>query len=58
MTIQHLARLLCLIPLVLANAAVASDHDNGVRHYLSLGTSLAVGIQPDANGVNQLTNEG
>lgn len=58
MTIRHLARLLCLIPLALANAAAASDHDNGVRHYLSLGTSLAVGIQPDANGVNQLTNEG
>ncbi len=58
MTIRHLARLLCLIPLALANAAAASDHDNGVRHYLSLGTSLAVGIQPDANGVNQLTDEG
>lgn len=58
MTIQHLARLLCLIPLALANLASASDHDNSVRHYLSLGTSLAVGIQPGIDGVNQLTDEG
>jgi lysophospholipase L1-like esterase len=58
MTIKYLARLLCLMPLALANFAAADDHDNGVRHYLSLGTSLSVGIQPDANGVNQLTDEG
>jgi hypothetical protein len=38
--------------------AFADEHDNGVRHYLSLGTSLSVGIQPDAAGGNQLTNEG
>lgn len=49
---------LCLAILALANAAAAGEHDNGVRHYLSLGTSLAVGIQPDTNGINQLTNEG
>ena len=28
------------------------------RFYLSLGTSLSVGIQPDATGENQLTDEG
>ena len=54
----YAARFLSLALLAFANAAVAGDHDNGVRHYLSLGTSLAVGIQPDANGVNQLTDEG
>ena len=54
----YATRLLCLAILAFANAASASEHDNGVRHYLSLGTSLAVGIQPDANGVNQLTNDG
>ena len=48
----------CLTMLALGNAAAASDHDNGVRHYLSLGTSLSVGIQPDASGANQLTDEG
>ena len=37
----------------LASPAVAAD-----RIYLSLGTSLSVGIQPDGNGDNQLTNEG
>ena len=48
----------CLTMLALGNAAAASDHDNGVRHYLSLGTSLAAGIQPDASGANRLTDEG
>lgn len=58
MNIGYPALLLCLTTITLGNVAVASDHDNGVRHYLSLGTSLAVGIQPDASGVNQLTDEG
>lgn len=58
MTTGHLARVLCLLPLALANLAAADDHDNGVRHYLSLGTSLAVGIQPGADGANRLTDEG
>jgi hypothetical protein len=58
MIIRYPALLLCLTTLTLGNYAAASDHDNGVRHYLSLGTSLAVGIQPDASGVNQLTDEG
>ncbi len=58
MTIRHLTALLFLTSLIAANVAAAGDHDNGVRHYLSLGTSLAVGIQPDANGANRLTDEG
>ena len=29
-----------------------------VHYYLSLGTSLSVGIQPDASGANQLTDDG
>jgi lysophospholipase L1-like esterase len=35
----------------------AAQSENGVRRYLSLGTSLSVGIQPDANGVNQRTDD-
>ena len=58
MNTKYFAPTLCLALLVLSHAAVADDHDNGVRHYLSLGTSLSVGIQPDANGVNQRTDEG
>ncbi len=58
MTNRYPALLLCLTMLTLGNVAAASDHDNGVRHYLSLGTSLAVGIQPDASGANRLTDEG
>ncbi len=29
-----------------------------VHYYVSLGTSLSVGIQPDASGANQLTDDG
>jgi len=38
----------------LASPALAARE----RIYLSLGTSLSVGIQPDEDGINQLTNEG
>ena len=55
---RYPALLVCLTTLTLGTHAAASDHDNGVRHYLSLGTSLAVGIQPDASGANRLTDEG
>ncbi len=58
MTNRHSTLALCLTLLAFACPAIAADHDNGVRHYLSLGTSLSVGIQPDASGVNQLTNDG
>ena len=57
MNIRYLALVLCLTTLTFGNHAAAGDHDNGVRHYLSLGTSLAAGIQPDASGANQLTDE-
>lgn len=58
MNTKYFAPTLYLALLVFAHTAAADDHDNGVRHYLSLGTSLAVGIQPDANGANRLTDEG
>ena len=55
---RYLALPALMCSLALASIAAADEQDSGVRHYLSLGTSLAVGIQPDANGINQLTNEG
>lgn len=58
MTIRYAVKIVCITLLAFANVAFASEHDNGVRHYLSLGTSLAVGIQPDVTGVNRLTDEG
>lgn len=47
-----------LLTLVLAIPAIASADDNGVRYYVSLGTSLSVGTQPDATGENQPSDEG
>lgn len=44
--------------LILAVPAISAADDNGVRYYLSLGTSLSVGIQPDIDGKNQRTNNG
>lgn len=44
--------------LILATPAFGAGDNNGVRYYVSLGTSLSVGIQPDAAGVNRRTNEG
>ena len=44
--------------LILAFPAFAGADNKGVRYYVSVGTSLSVGIQPDENGVNQRTNEG
>src|SRR5688572_18865695 len=38
----------------LASPALAAPK----RYYVSLGTSLSVGIQPDANGDEALTDEG
>ena len=58
MTIRRITWLLCLTSIMAANVASASDHDSGVRHYLSIGTSLAAGVQPDIAGVNQVTDEG
>jgi len=47
-----------LLALFLVVPAMASADNNGVRYYVSLGTSLSVGVQPDASGTNQLTNDG
>jgi lysophospholipase L1-like esterase len=47
-----------LLALFLVVPAMASADNNGVRYYVSLGTSLSVGVQPDAGGTNQLTNDG
>lgn len=47
-----------VVMLILAIPAIASADNNGVRYYVSLGTSLSVGIQPNASGVNQLTDQG
>jgi hypothetical protein len=58
MTIRRITWLLCLTSIMAANVASASGHDSGVRHYLSIGTSLAAGVQPDIAGVNQVTDEG
>lgn len=44
--------------LMLAAPVFAANDNNGVRYYVSLGNSLSVGIQPDATGANQLTDEG
>lgn len=47
-----------LVLLMLALPTAGAAGNNGVRYYVSLGTSLSVGIQPDANGVNQRTDDG
>ena len=39
-------------------AAPAGAASGGAQYYVSLGTSLAVGVQPDARGRNQPTDEG
>ena len=44
--------------LVLALPSLAAAENQGVRYYVSLGTSLSVGIQPDSAGVNQRTDDG
>ena len=48
-----LVLLLLMIP-----SLVVAQGENGVRRYISLGTSLSVGVQPDATGMNQRTDEG
>ena len=47
-----------LMILILAMPTIGAADNNGVRYYVSLGTSLSVGIQPDASGTNQLTDDG
>ena len=47
-----------LMVLILAMPTIGAADSNGVRYHVSLGTSLSVGIQPDASGTNQLTDDG
>lgn len=48
----------CCMPPAFADDDDSSEDDDDARIYLSLGTSLSVGIQPDADGVNQRTDDG
>ncbi len=47
-----------LLVSILVLPSTAAADNNAVRYYVSLGTSLSVGIQPDASGTNQRTNDG
>ena len=59
MTINtNVLRHACLALVIIAIPALGAAEDNGVRYYVSLGTSLSVGIQPDSEGTNQRTNDG
>ena len=55
---KHGLRYTWLLMSILALPSIGAANNNGVRYYVSLGTSLSVGIQPDANGTNQLTSDG
>jgi len=44
--------------ILIVTPAISAADDNGVRYYVSLGTSLSVGIQPGSDGVNQRTDNG
>jgi lysophospholipase L1-like esterase len=46
------------VVLTAASAGAAPAAGGGPRYYLALGDSLSVGVQPDASGRNQLTDEG
>lgn len=56
--LKQIFRCCWLMILFLGIPAIATADDGGVRYYLSLGTSLSVGTQPDAEGINQRTNDG
>ncbi len=47
-----------LLVLLLVIPAADGVANNGVRYFVSLGTSLSVGIQPDADGTNLRTDDG
>ncbi len=55
---RALARWGLVLGVLGALTAPARAASGGAQYYMSLGTSLAVGIQPDANGMNQRTDEG
>jgi lysophospholipase L1-like esterase len=63
MRLRHVLVVLCASSALLGGQAADSSAESGrgdhrPRYYLSLGTSLAVGLQPDAGGVNRRTDEG
>jgi len=55
---KNVHRHLWLAAIIFAIPAIGAADNNGVRYYVSVGTSLSVGIQPDSEGVNQRTNDG
>jgi lysophospholipase L1-like esterase len=55
---RALARWGLVLSMLSVLAAPARAASGDAQYYVSLGTSLAVGIQPDAHGVNQRTHEG
>ena len=42
----------------MADQQPASHHDHGQEYYLALGDSLSVGVQPNAQGTDVLTDQG
>ncbi|MEJ2128820.1 MAG: SGNH/GDSL hydrolase family protein [Woeseiaceae bacterium] len=46
-----------LVVVLLAAPAASAADEEAVRYYVSLGTSLAAGVQPDAQGINQVTDD-
>jgi lysophospholipase L1-like esterase len=53
-----LLSLLLLLPVAPAQGAKARSATSGTRYHLSLGDSLAQGMQPDAAGITQDTTQG
>src|SRR5947209_18653616 len=49
---------LLLVPATPAQGARSSSAAPGTRYYLSLGDSLAQGMQPDTAGITRNTNQG
>ena len=49
---------LVILTFLVPSIAFGQADNQGVRRYLSLGTSLAAGVQPDAIGENQPTDDG
>lgn len=48
---------LCFV-LLIGTTPASFAHGDDDKFYLSLGDSLSVGVQPDATGINQRTNDG
>ena len=56
--LRVLARWGLIVGVLSVLAAPARAASGDAQYYVSLGTSLAVGIQPDAHGKNQPTQDG